>query len=192
MATAITNFVIVHGTMGSPEENWFPWLRKKLETYGHKVIVPLFPTPDGQNFYAWLSVAQKALETLDTINTVLIGHSTGASFVLRLAELSPTPYKAIFSICPFIRDLGIQDFDSLNTSFVHHAFKWQNIQHNAGNIFCFAGDNDPYVPLSYSQEIAIHCNTDLITVPNGGHLNAAAGFLEFPLLLEKIRQTGLI
>ena len=35
--------VIIHGANGSPEENWFPWLKKELETKGIEVIIPQFP-----------------------------------------------------------------------------------------------------------------------------------------------------
>ena len=55
-------------------------------------------------------------------------------------------------------------------------------------ITCFAGDNDPYVPLSYTQEIADALSTELKVIPNGGHLNTAAGMQQFPLLLELLNR----
>ena len=38
----IYDFVIVHGSYGSPFENWFSWLFQKLEAKGFKVLVPQF------------------------------------------------------------------------------------------------------------------------------------------------------
>lgn len=39
------NAIIIHGTEGYPEENWFPWLKNELELIGYNVIVPQFPSP---------------------------------------------------------------------------------------------------------------------------------------------------
>lgn len=33
-------FIIFHGSFGSHQGNWFPWLKKKLETLKQKVILP--------------------------------------------------------------------------------------------------------------------------------------------------------
>ena len=183
-----TDFLIVHGTHGGPDGNWFPWLKQKLEAEGNRVFAPRFPTPEGQSFEAWLKIAQTALKDCVPANTVLIGHSIGASFVLRLAELTAKPYKAIYCICPFIQDLGLKDYDPLNSTFIHHTFDWSHIKKHASKITCFAGDNDPYVPLAYSSKVAKNAGSDLILIEKGGHLNAEAGYREFPQLLEKILQ----
>ncbi len=39
------NIFLIHGSYGHPQENWFPWLKKELESLGHKVYVPAFPIP---------------------------------------------------------------------------------------------------------------------------------------------------
>jgi predicted alpha/beta hydrolase family esterase len=178
--------------MGSPEGNWFPWLKRELEKAGHRVIVPSFPTPKEQSLSTWLSVAEKTLKGLDPANTVLIGHSTGAIFALYLAEKATSAYCAVFAVCPFVRDLGLEQYDALNSTFVQPSFNWPLIRKNAKEIFCFAGKDDPYVPLPYASEVAEFAGAPLTVIEKGGHLNAEFGFLEFPLLLDKIRQTKLI
>jgi predicted alpha/beta hydrolase family esterase len=183
-----TDFLIVHGSRGGPDSNWFHWLTQKLEAGRNRVFAPRFPTPEGQSFDAWLKVAQTALKDSARANTILIGHSTGASFVLRLAELAAQPYKAVYPICPFVQDLGLKDYDPLNASFNHHVFDWPRIKKHAGKITCFAGNNDPYVPLAYSQKVAKDAGADMVVIAKGGHLNADAGYHEFPQLLEKILQ----
>jgi predicted alpha/beta hydrolase family esterase len=190
MAATRTNILIVHGAGNNPSGNWFPWLKRELEQAGHAVIVPAFPTPEGQTFPAWHAVAQAALKNLDPADTILVGHSTGAGFVLRLAELTGSPYRAVFSVCPFVRDLGLDPYDRLNATFVHHAFNSTRIKRGAHILFCFAGSDDPYVPLPCAREAADLAGAELTVVAKGGHLNAESGYLEFPLLCDKILQTA--
>lgn len=182
------NYLIVHGSYGNPEGNWFPWLKQQLESAGGKVFAPRFPTPDGQSLTRWRKIAEAALAHCLPRNTVLIGHSTGAIFVLRLAETTPEPFRAVYAVCPFARDLGLPEFDPLNATFINPPFDWKRTSRGARKIVCFAGNNDPYVPLACSQDIADNLDTQLIVVKKGGHLNAESGYHQFPLLLENIRK----
>ena len=184
----VFHFLIVHGAYGRPEGNWFPWLKNVLEKDGHKVAVPRFPTPEGQTYDVWRKIAVAALATFPPDKTILIGHSIGAAFALRLAEEVEHPYKAVFAVAPFVSDLGLPEFDTINATFLHHPFDWDRVSCGAGKIVCMAGDNDPYVPLGHAEEAAELARADLHIVPKGGHLNAEAGYCDFPLLLEKIRQ----
>lgn len=74
---------IIHGAYGHPGENWFPWLRKELETLGFQVFVPRFPTPENQTLDSWMKVfSQYKLDE----ETILVGHSLGVPFILSLVE----------------------------------------------------------------------------------------------------------
>ena len=178
------NYLIVHGAVGNPEGNWFPWLAWQLAP--SPVRRPCFPTPEGQTLSAWLAVADNALKDWDPAETVLVGHSSGALLVLHLAERTATPYKAVFPICPFAQDLNLP-FDILNASFIRPAFDWAAVKQGARAITCFAGDNDPYVPLAYAEAVAKNCSARLNVVAKGGHLNADSGMTEFPQLYKQLK-----
>ncbi len=49
------DFVIIHGSFGSPFENWSPWLFNALSKQGKQVLAPQLPTID-QNYQDWDSV----------------------------------------------------------------------------------------------------------------------------------------
>ena len=36
----------MHGSYGSPEENWFRWLEKELKNLGNTVVLEQFPVDD--------------------------------------------------------------------------------------------------------------------------------------------------
>lgn len=77
--------IIGHGTMGSPEINWFPWAKAEMEKRGHTVYVPRFPTPDGQTKENWYAALLDQTPIFGA-NTILIGHSISATFLLHHAE----------------------------------------------------------------------------------------------------------
>jgi len=49
----------MHGSYGSPEENWFRWLEKELIGLGHKVILEQFPVDD------WDTITKIGPEEID-------------------------------------------------------------------------------------------------------------------------------
>ena len=48
------NYIVLHGSFGSKDGNWFPWLREELENKNKEVAVPQMPVGVGnQNFDNW-------------------------------------------------------------------------------------------------------------------------------------------
>ena len=174
--------VIVHGANGSPEENWFPWLKKELESKGIEVIIPQFPGGKDQNFEQWLGVFKA--DQLDE-DTILVGHSLGVAFILRLLEHSSCKVRACFLVAGFASRLN-NKFDKITRTFVDQPFAWGTIQKNCKKFFVYASDNDPYVPMAKAKELGEKIHTAPILVKNAGHFNEAAGYTSFQLLLADI------
>jgi len=178
--------VIVHGAYGSPEENWFPWLKEQLEGDGHKVIVPRFPTPEGQNPKAWMDILNKEIPAFDE-ELIMVGHSLGPALILRKLENVEKPIRATFLVSVFVGALGLPDFDSINIPFFDPPFNWEKIRKNSGKFYVYNGDNDPYVPLEQGERVADKLGVKLNVIKNGGHINASAGYTKFERLLTDIR-----
>ncbi len=178
---------IIHGTMGNPKENWFPWLSKELEKLGCKVFVPKFPTPDNQNLKSWIGTFKK-YETEINETTIFIGHSLGSAFILNLLERINNPIKAAFLISGFIGLLAKKEFDELNKTFTDKDFNWKNIKMNCKKFYVINSDNDPYVPLKKGRELTKSLDTELIIIKNAGHINKESGYEKFDFLLNKIKE----
>ncbi len=181
----MTNVFIIHGAFGHPQENWFPWLKKELEKVGCKVFVPKFPTPEGQSLENWLNVFKDYEKYVDE-NTIFVAHSIGPSFVLHLLEKYKT--KATFLIAGFLGALGFAEVDKINSTFFEKPFDWKKIKENCKNIFVIGSDNDPYIPLEKTYELAEKLNVKPIIIHGAGHFNEKAGYTKFPFLLEKIKE----
>jgi len=178
----MSTIFIIHGVGGNPEENWFPWLKAELEKLGNKVIVPQFPTPEGQTLGNWLATL-KNYEADLTPESILIGHSLGGCFILNLLERYPA--RAAFLVAPVFGILG-NAFDEGMKTFAQREFNWPTILANCSHFEIFHSDNDPYVPLTKAEDLSKHLNTPVTLVPGGGHLNQSAGYTKFRELLERI------
>ncbi|MFH1193834.1 MAG: alpha/beta hydrolase, partial [bacterium] len=89
---------IIHGALGDPNENWFPWLKSELERLGFAVYVPAFPTsPKTQTLENWLKVFEEHKDHLDE-DTIVIGHSLGPIFLLTILEQIKKPIRAAYFI----------------------------------------------------------------------------------------------
>lgn len=178
----MSTIFIIHGVGGHPGENWFPWLHDKLQEHGHKVIVPQFPTPEGQTLENWLAILKNYANDL-THESILIGHSLGGAFILNVLE--HYSIHAAFLVAPVFGILN-NDFDDGMRTFTQREFDWPTILDNCPHFEIFHSENDPYVPLLRTTELSRHLNTPITLISGGGHLNASAGFTKFELLLEKI------
>ena len=179
------NAIIAHGSYGSPEGNWIPWLKERLLEKGYSVFVPAFPTPGRQCLENWLDAFECCTKHFDE-ETILVGHSLGATFLLRALERIKVKVKACFFVAGFAGLLGNPEFDGINRTFVEKPFDWKKIRRHSGQFFVFQSDNDPYVSMENAIEIGKGLGAEPIIVKNAGHFNSSAGYNEFPLLLEKI------
>lgn len=176
---------IFHGTGGYPGENWFPWLKDRLEKLGCNVIIPHFPTPENQSLENWFKILKEYTKHYNK-NTILIGHSLGGSFLLRALETYEPKIKDAFIVAAPIGIRPIKNYESDRSFLGGFAFDWEKIKSRCGKFFIFHSDSDPYVCLDNGKKLANELSANLLVIPNAGHFNAKSGYLQFDLLLEKI------
>lgn len=176
---------IFHGTAGHPGENWFPWARHEFEARGYEVIIPQFPTPEGQSLAAWRTVLETHLSKI-TEASMLIGHSLGGLFLLRVLETLAHPVAASVFVGAPVGVRPIKNYDADSAFAAGFDFDWPSIRTHAGRATVFHSDNDPYVSLGNGQELARQLGVELTMVPGAGHFNASAGYTEFPQLVEAV------
>ncbi|MDO8648925.1 MAG: alpha/beta fold hydrolase [Candidatus Peregrinibacteria bacterium] len=183
MATAF----LFHGVGGSPEENWFPWMKAKLEEKGITVIIPQFPNPDQPQFSEWLEHFAQYRDEMNE-DTVFIGHSLGAAFTLRFLEKSDVRIDSAFLVAPVWSVMG-NEYDPLMTSFTVAPYDWNRIRKRCEKFAVIQSDNDPYITVEKSEVLAENLGAEVTLIPGGGHFNSRAGYTEFPQLLEEIEKT---
>ena len=179
------NVFIFHGTEGYPEENWFPWLKQELEKENCNVIVPKFPTPPivAAKISEWFEVLKHYEQFIDK-NTILIGHSLGGIFTLKILE-NRKKVRAVYLIGTPIGIQPIANYER-DSSFSGFNFDWETIKNGAQHFAVYQSDNDPYVGLENGKELAKNLGVELNFVPNAGHFNTKAGYTKFEALRDKV------
>ncbi len=177
------NALILHGTYGSSQENWFPWLKNKLEELGYQVWVPDLPQanqPDYKRYNPFI------FDNFDlNKETLLIGHSSGAVAILRLLEDLPKGQvvnKAIL-VGGFVNNL---DWDDLKGMF-DKEFNWDKIKASVKKIVLIHSDDDPYIDMKHGEMLKENLSGQLVIMKGQKHFNTGTmgdRYKEFPEILK--------
>ena len=182
--------VILHGTDGAPEHNWFPWLKAELEKRGYEVWVPLLPdnhTPNRNTYndflfsFGW-----------DFSDNLVIGHSSGAVEVLNmLMDSRSTRIKAavLVGVWESTEDTPLDPEQFVNL-FPPGGFDYSVIKEKTGSLLFVHGQDDPFCPVEQAEWMAERTGSDIVLVPEGHHLGSK--FDRLPVLLEALELRDLL
>ena len=151
----MTNYILIHGSFGSPFVNWFPYLRKELENQGKIVYTPDFPTGVGyQTYENWEKLLKCYVDFgLLNENTIIFAHSIAPIFVCKFLVENKITVKRLVFVCGFNNYLGIdEEYDTVNESMYFNNLK--DIKKYCKDIICFYTKNDPYVKYEKEKEFA--------------------------------------
>jgi hypothetical protein len=182
----ITKAFIIHGSMGSPNSNWFPWLKTELEKLHLNVFAPQFPIGERQNLSNWMSEFKRWENAADE-ETIMIGHSMGPAFIFNFLEKSGKKIAAAFLVAPFVGELGNSDIYPPTKTFAGRDFNWDKIKRGCREFFIYSSDNDPYVPLEKGEFLSKKLNARFKIIHNGGHINEKFGYTKFGPILDDIK-----
>ena len=183
----MNNYLLVHGSFGSPFVNWFPFLRNELENRNLIVFTPDFPTGVCyQNFNNWSNLLECYVTSgIINENTVVFAHSIAPVFICHFLVSHNIKVKKLVFVCGFNNYFGINDeYDTVNKTMYFDNL--EDVKKYADEIICFYSKNDPYVKYKAEKEFADMISTKQIVIDNGGHLNSESGYSEFNELLEYI------
>lgn len=181
------NYVLIHGSFGSPFVNWFPWLRKEIENKGLEVYTPDFPTGVGfQNYENWSELLKTYVNAgIITENTIIYGHSIAPVFICKFLIENKIRIQKLIFVCGFNNYLGInEEYDAVNKSMFLDNLT--DIKDYCKEIICFYSKNDPYVKYEIEKDFADTIANKQVIIEDGGHLNSESGYTEFDELLKFI------
>lgn len=182
---------IIHGWDGYPEEGWFPWLKKELETRGFVVFVPQFPKPDEPRINNWVPKLKEMVASPDE-QTYFVGHSIGCQTIVRYLETLPENIKvggAVFVAGFFRRLTNLEDDNivrSVSKEWLTTPVNFEKIKNHIKKSIAIFSDNDPYVPVDNKEDFANMLGSKIIIEHNKGHFSGSTGTKELPSVLNAI------
>jgi predicted alpha/beta hydrolase family esterase len=129
--------IIFHGTGGSPDVCWYPWLRRRLESRGYGVEVPAYP---GINVEPIETFLPKVMSNhgFDE-NTVLVGHSAGAALLLGILEHVDRVIPQAFLVAGYSTRPNTAEEPVLQAS-----YDWEKIKAHVRDVYFVNSVVDPY------------------------------------------------
>lgn len=183
--------IILHGTLGSPDGNWFKWLKSELEQKGFAVWLPQLPNAEQPSLRKWQRFIKEQCPFPINEETLIVGHSSGAILALVLAENNMEKIGSIVDVSVFHdNSLNWQP----NSQLFDVQFDWTAIQQGVKELLFIHSDNDPYVPLNQAQFVATNTGAEIVVIPGEGHFNLERSeeYKQFPKLLEILEERKLI
>lgn len=183
---------IVHGWDGTPEEGWFPWLKKELEAKGFVVIVPQLPDAGFPRIQKWVPALAAAIGVPDE-DTYFVGHSMGCQTIARYLEGLPEGQKvggAVFVAGFFKRLKDLEDEEDVRETEKHWfgtPLDLAKVRAHLPKSVAIFSDDDPWVPLDNQEDFRNKLGSETIVQHSKGHFSGGRdGTKELPIVLEKI------
>ncbi|HEY8999259.1 MAG TPA: alpha/beta hydrolase [Candidatus Saccharimonadales bacterium] len=129
--------IIFHGTDGNPNAAWYQWLGGQLKARGYGVAIPHYPTLNKEPIETFLPKVLAA-HKFDG-ETVVVGHSGGAAFLLSLLEHVGVQLAQAFLVAGYATPPNTNDEPVLQTS-----YDWQKIKAHVREFYFVNSINDPY------------------------------------------------
>jgi len=180
--------IIIHGWDGSSKGEWFPWIKKELESKNIEVIIPDMPNTEKPEIKEWVSYVAKTVQEPDE-NTFLIGHSIGCQAVLRYLEtLNNKKVGGIVLVAPFFKtltNLESEEEEKIAKPWLETPIDFEKIKKTTDKFTAIFSDNDQFVVLEENKKIfEEELGGKVIIEHNKGHFDEGSNIFEIPVLLN--------
>ncbi len=189
----MARIIAVHGWAGSPQNDWFPWLKAEFVKRGHDVLVPPMPDSEAPNMHAWIAALTKATGKIDE-NTFFVGHSIGCQTILRYLALNPSQGVAsgVVLVAPWTtlkpESFSSEEEKDIARPWIEMPIPWELAKKHSKKFVCFFSDNDQFVFVEDSKNFQEKLGAKIIIEHNMGHFSAGENVKRVPSVLEQLEK----
>ncbi len=175
----MSSVILIHGTGGSPDNHWFPYLQEALEN----VTAPALPNPDTPSVER--SVPFLLEHCIFGPETIMIGHSSGCPLILSVLERIDTKINKIIFVGGFMSPIADKPNPVLQDQ-----YDAERIKAHCSEFIFINSDNDPWnCDVRQGNQLREAFGGTQITMTGEGHFGSGKfnqPYPEFPLLLKLI------
>ena len=182
---------IIHGWGSNPKDDWFPWIKKELESKGFKVEIPVMPNTDEPKVNEWVGFLKKIVKNPDK-DTYFIGHSIGCQTILRYLENLDKKIKiggcifvaGWFNLIP--EPIEEEGGTEIARPWIETSMDFKKITSHTDKFLAIFSDNDPVVPLTDNKLFKERLKAKIIIEHNKGHFNKSDGVKEMKIVVDEL------
>jgi hypothetical protein len=183
--------ILVHGWKGTPNNHWFPWLKKELETRGFQVTAPKMPSSNKPLIESWVNKLNEVIKTPNE-NTYLVGHSIGSQAIIRFLErINNKVGGAVFVAGFFNLPPLTKEEELIAKPWLETPINKQRVKENAKDFTAIFSDNDSIVPLTDKELFKEFFGANIVIEHQKGHFTKKAGVTELPIVLKELERMSL-
>ncbi|MGM9476619.1 RBBP9/YdeN family alpha/beta hydrolase [Pedobacter sp. GSP4] len=175
----MTNYFIIPGLGNSGANHW----QTHFEKSGNHFQRIDQQEWDAPNSLDWTENINQALVGYDLSSVVLIGHSLGCTAIANWAKQYQLIIKGALLVAP--SDLEAPRYTFPTVGFDHVPLDRINFK-----TIVVASSDDEWVSLERAKYFAGCWGSEFINIGNAGHINADAGFGQWPEGLEILKKLG--
>lgn len=176
---------LIHGWEGSPDTNFFPWLKNKLLEKGFDVVVPEMPETETPKIDEWVTHLAKLVKNPDE-QTFFVGHSIGCQAIMRyLEKISPQKVGGAVFVAGWFNLVNLESKESEKVAapWLKTQIQLDKVRQSCPKSIAIFSDNDSWVPLSDKDIFKRELGSKIIVMHDQGHFDELD---EVPVVLESI------
>lgn len=179
----IYNIFVVHGYTANADSNWFPDLKKNLESENIRVHIFNMPHSMSPKEKEWLDFLQCQIGELRE-KSIFIGHSLGCITILRyLEKLNIQNVESLYLVSGFSEESPIAEI----SEFVKESIDYPKFINSIKQRYVISAKDDDIIPYLNSEKLAERLEAQFILLDKGKHFIDRDGFNKFPLLIKLVR-----
>lgn len=178
---------IIHRWDGKPKSDWYPWLKRELETKGLEVFIPEMPNTEEPKIKEWIDHLSNILKNPDD-NTYFIGHSIGCQTIMRyLATQNNVRVGGALFIAGwfYLDNLENEAVKEIARPWLDEPINLAMVRSSLKNLTVVLSENDPYNRVKENGEkFAKELNAKIVVLQSKGHFTEDDGITELPFDMQ--------